>query len=379
MRQSVSRLLPIIALFCLAALSGCEQSEPQTVAKAEEKPVPVTVYRIEKRELGTSTAFTGRIEAADKVELRARVDGFLEKRLFSEGADVKKGDLLFVIEKAPYLAAVSEAKGAIESAQATLTRTEQEYQRQLSLTKSNVSAQARLEDAIAARDQARGSLAQLKARLERAELDLSYTDIFAPIDGRIGRSQLSVGNFVGPASGTLAMIVSQDPIYVTFSVTQREVLAFCGKEERKACREEDAVIRLRLADGSIYDQPGRIDFVDVTVNQGTDAVRLRARFPNPARLLVDGQLVSALLQSATPQMALTIPQAAIQVDQSGTFALAVNSENKIEIRRLELGPADGTSYAVTSGLAEGDLVVTEGVQKVRPGQLVDPAQASPGA
>lgn len=379
MHLCVSRCLPIIALLGLTALAGCEQSEPQAAAKVEERPVPVTVYKVEKKELGTSVAFTGRIEAADKVELRARVDGFLEKRLFAEGADVKKGDLLFVIEKAPYAAAVSEAKGAIESAQATLTRTEQEYQRQLSLTKSNVSAQARLEDAIAARDQARGSLAQLKARLERAELDLSYTDIFAPIDGRIGRSQLSVGNFVGPASGTLATIVSQDPIYVTFSVTQREVLALCGKETREKCRNDDAIVRLRLADGSIYDEPGKIDFVDVTVNQGTDAVRVRASFPNPARLLVDGQLVNALVQSATPQLALTIPQSAIQVDQSGTFTLAVNGENKIEIRRLELGPADGASYAVTSGLAEGDLVVTEGVQKVRPGQLVDPAQASPGA
>ncbi|MCU0789453.1 MAG: efflux RND transporter periplasmic adaptor subunit, partial [Nitratireductor sp.] len=362
MRFRILRLLALLVL--LGLLQACDQSSPQEAAKVEEKPVPVTVYRIEPRELGASIAFTGRIEATDKVELRARVDGFLEKRLFTEGSDVRKGDLLFVIEKAPYETAVSEVRGAIESAEATLLRTEQEYERQLSLTKSNVSAQARLEDAVAARDQARGNLAQLKARLERATLELGYTDIVAPIDGRIGQSRLSVGNFVGPSSGALATIVSQDPIYVSFSVTQREILAFCRKENRLNCRSEEAVVRLRLADGSIYDHPGTIDFIDVTVNQGTDAVKVRARFPNPERLLVDGQLVSALLHAAKPQMALMIPQAAIQVDQSGTFALAVNKENRIEVRRLELGQADGASYAVRSGLAEGDLVVTEGVQKV---------------
>jgi membrane fusion protein (multidrug efflux system) len=373
-------LLPgvLIALLATALLAGCEDASQAQAPAAPPPPVPVTVFKVVPRELGTAIGFTGRVEATDKVELRARVDGFLEERLFEEGSDVKKGDLLFAIEKAPYQAAVDEVKGAIESAEAAVTRAQQEYERQLSLTKSNVSAQTRLEDAIAARDQSRGNLAQLKAKLERAQLELGYTDIVAPIDGRIGRSQLSVGNFVGPGSGVLSTIVSQDPIHVTFSVTQREILTLCPKAERSRCSGE-AVVRLRLADESFYEHTGKIDFVDVTVSQGTDAVRVRATFPNPDRLLVDGSLVSAVVQAAKPQMMLVIPQAAIQVDQSGTFVLAVTADNKIEVRRVELGPADGSNYAVTRGLMEGDLVVTEGVQKVRPGQVVDPSPAAPGA
>jgi membrane fusion protein, multidrug efflux system len=372
------RLLSAFALIALLLPAGCEDGSQAQAPAAPPPPTPVTVFKVVPRELGTAIAFTGRVEATDKVELRARVDGFLEQRLFEEGSDVKKGDLLFAIEKAPYQAAVDEVKGAIESAEAAVTRTALEYDRQLSLTKSNVSAQSRLEDAIAARDQARGNLAQLKAKLERAQLELGYTDILAPIDGRIGRSQLSVGNFVGPGSGVLSTIVSQDPIHVTFSVTQREILTLCPKAERARC-SSGAVVRLRLADDSFYEHTGKIDFVDVTVNQGTDAVRVRATFPNPDRLLVDGQLVSAVVQSAKPQMMLVIPQAAIQVDQSGTYVLAVTADNKIEVRRVELGPAEGSSYAVAKGLAEGDLVLTEGVQKVRPGQVVEPSPAAPGA
>jgi membrane fusion protein (multidrug efflux system) len=378
MPKVLKRFGAIVALLSTAVLAGCEPASQATAQQEALPPPAVTVFKVVPKELGTSIAFTARVEAMDKVELRARVDGFLEQRLFQEGSNVKKGDLLFVIEKAPYLAAVADAQGALQSAQAALTRAGQEYERQLSLTKSNVSAQTRLEDAISSRDQASGNLAQLKAKLERAQLELGYTDIYAPIDGRIGRSLLSVGNFVGPSSGVLSTIVSQDPVHVSFSVTQREILNLCRKDGKSNC-SSDTVVRLRLADDSFYTHTGKIDFVDVTVNQGTDAVRVRATFPNPERALADGQLVSAIVQSAKPQMQLVIPQAAIQVDQSGTFVLAVTSDNKIEVRRVELGTADGSGYAVTKGLVEGDLVLTEGVQKVRPGQVVQPSPAAPGA
>jgi membrane fusion protein, multidrug efflux system len=370
-------LRTVVPAAAFLALAACEDTG-QGAAVAEAPAPAVTVVKIGEQDMVQSVAFTGRIEAVDKVEVRARVDGFLDQRLFAEGKEVKKGDLLFVIEKAPYEAAVSEAEGALESAKAALARANVEFDRQQSLAKSNVSAQARLDDAVAARDQARGNLAQLEAKLERAMLELGYTDILSPISGRIGKSEFSVGSLVGPASGPLATIVSQDPIYVTFSVTQREILALCRDEARGVCRGE-AVVKLQLADGSLYPADGQINFVDVVVNQGTDAVGVRATFPNPKQSLVDGQLVTAIVQSAAPELALMIPQAAIQVDQIGPFALVVNAESKIEVRRIELGAANGTNYVVRNGLAAGDMVVTEGVQKVRPGQVVRATEAVSGA
>jgi membrane fusion protein, multidrug efflux system len=372
-RQAVRYVLPAAVTLLLTA---CEQAA-QTGAAPAAPPPAVTVVTIGEQDMVESVAFTGRVEAVEKVEIRARVDGFLEQRLFGEGKEVKKGDLLFVIEKAPYEAAVSEAEGALESAKAALARANVEFDRQQSLAKSNVSAQARLDDAVAARDQAKGNLAQLEAKLERARLELGYTDIVSPIDGRIGKSEFSVGSLVGPASGPLATIVSQDPIYVTFSVTQREILAVCREEARGVCRGE-AVVKVQLADGSFYPANGQISFVDVVVNQGTDAVGVRATFPNPKQALVDGQLVTAVVQSANPELALMIPQTAIQVDQIGPFALVVNAENKIEVKRIELGAASGTNYVVSKGLAAGDRVVTEGVQKVRPGQQVQASEAVSG-
>lgn len=372
-RQAVRYILPAAVSLLLTA---CEQAAETGAAPAAPPPA-VTVVTIGEQDIAQSFAFTGRVEAVEKVEIRARVDGFLEQRLFGEGKEVKKGDLLFVIEKAPYEAAVSEAVGALESAKAALARANVEFERQQSLAKSNVSAQARLDDAVAARDQAKGNLAQLEAKLERARLELGYTDIVSPIDGRIGKSEFSVGSLVGPASGPLATIVSQDPIYVTFSVTQREILAVCREEARGVCRGE-AVVKVQLADGSFYPANGQISFVDVVVNQGTDAVGIRATFPNPKQALVDGQLVTAVVQSENPELALMIPQAAIQVDQIGPFALVVNAESKIEVKRIELGPASGANYAVSKGLAAGDRVVTEGVQKVRPGQQVQASEAVSG-
>ena len=207
------------ALTALLGLAGCD-SPPEQAAQAPAAPPPaVSVVKVEVQDLRPSVSFTGRVTALDRVDLRARIDGFLEQRNFTEGQDVKSGDLLFVIEKAPYEARVSSARGAVETAQARLQRTEIEYERQATLVKKDVAARSKLDDATAARDEARGDLNRLKAELQQAELQLSYTDIRAPISGRIGRSLISPGNFVSPSSGTLATIVSQDPIDVVFPIS----------------------------------------------------------------------------------------------------------------------------------------------------------------
>lgn len=366
------------ALTALLGLAGCD-SPPEQVAQAPAAPPPaVSVVKVEVQDLRPSVSFTGRVTALDRVDLRARIDGFLEQRNFTEGQDVKSGDLLFVIEKAPYEARVASARGAVETAQARLDRTEIEYERQATLVKKDVAARSKLDDATAARDEARGDLNRLKAELQQAELQLSYTDIRAPISGRIGRSLISPGNFVSPSSGTLATIVSQDPIDVVFPISQREILKF-REESGSAGKAEDLAVYLRFGKGDRYSHPGRINFMDVSVNAGTDTVEVRASFPNPERLLVDGQLVTAVVETNTPQLSLVVPQVAIQIDQAGTFVLVVNSQDKIEVRRVEPGILDGTVVVIKKGLDEGDLVVTEGVQKVRPGQVVQATVITPEA
>jgi membrane fusion protein (multidrug efflux system) len=357
--------------FALAGCGDSKQANPQAAAP----PPAVTVIKVATTDVKPTASFTGRIEAIFKVDLRARVDGFLEKRLFREGADVKEGDLLLVIEKGLYQSAVDQAKAAIVTAEATLKLADIEVGRQTELFSRNVGAQARVDEVTAKQGEARGNVLAQKAALEKAQLQLSYTDIAAPIAGRIGRANVSVGNFVGPNSGTLATIVSQDPIYVNFPVSQREILAV--RKEQGAVKPAEYVIYLQLADGSRYASPGQLNFMDVTVNQGTDTVQVRATFPNPNRILVDGQIVNVIVELGKGESTVQIPQHAFQLDQSGAFVLVVDKDNKIQIRRIQLGEFVGMNVNVAKGLNAGETIVTEGIQRVRPGQVVQPNEAKP--
>jgi membrane fusion protein (multidrug efflux system) len=350
-----------------------------SAAAAQQTAPAVTVAVVEQRDVTPSSSFTGRIEAIDKVDLRARVEGFLEQRLFTEGQEVKTGDLLYVIEKAPYLAEIENVEASIARAQSTLDLAEIERRRQGELVKKQATAQARLDEATGRSGEARADLRRQQANLTTAELNLGYTDIKAPIAGRIGRSNFSVGDFVGPSSDTLATIVSQDPMYVTFPVTQRQLLAVRKDAAAGSTDPQNIAVKVALADGSLYGETGRLNFVDVQVNQGTDTVQVRATLPNPQGVLVDGQLVTVVVETAKPQAALVIPQQAVQIDQAGRFVLKVDAENKVQVQRITVGTERDGYYVVTNGLALGERVIVEGLQKVRPGMVVDAAEAPAAA
>jgi membrane fusion protein (multidrug efflux system) len=370
---STSRLVTLLCAGLI--LSGCGDSKPPEPQAA----AAVTVVQVVEQDIRPSTSFTGRVQAKDKVDLRARVDGFLERRLFTEGADVKQGDLLFVIEKGLYQAAVDEAHAALEKAEATLQLAEVELARQKELYEKNVGSKAAFDQATAKHGEARGSVLGQKASLERAKLQLGYTDISAPIEGRIGRASVSIGNFVGPSNSALATIVTQDPIYVSFPVTQRQILDIRKAQAEAGSSAPETVIYVQLADGSRYAQAGKVNFLDVTVSQGTDTVQVRAIFPNPNRVLVDGQLVSVIAQGGKPEHALLIPQQALQIDQTGGFVLVVDQDSKVQVRRVETGPAVGARIVINKGLKSRERVVTGGIQRVKPGQVVQVTEEKPEA
>lgn len=350
-------------------LAACG-SEAQKAAPAP--PPTVVVEKASLKDLTAASEFTGRIEAIDKVQVRARVQGFIKSRAFEEGADVAKGDLLFEIEPDSYAISVTQSEAALANAKAALTLAQQTFDRTEDLAERNVSSQASLDTARSQLAQALANVQAQEAALQTAQLNLSYTKITSAIGGRAGRATYSVGNFVGPDSGELVVVVAQDPMYVSFPVPQRVLLAV-----RKAGEGPDSVtVQLRLADGTLYDQVGQIQFVGVQASSSTDSVLVRATIPNPQQLLVDQQLVRVRVVNKKPEQKLVVSQAALVLDQRGAYVLAVDDQDKVAIKRVETGEQHGPLIVMTSGLNEGDRVIISGHQKVQPGSTVQPTEAN---
>jgi membrane fusion protein (multidrug efflux system) len=332
-----------------------------------------------RKDVTPSTSFTGRVEAIDRVELRARVEGYLETRQFQEGGEVTEGQLLFTIEKATYVAEVAQQRATVSRAEATVRLAKIELDRQSELLRRQVAPQAKVDEALAKYGEAQADLQRQQAMLQQTEINLKYTEVYSPIAGQIGRSRFSIGNYVTPSSGTLATVVSRDPIYATFPVTQRELLAMRKAATESGVDPRAGTIRLRLADGTFYDQSGTVDFVDIQVSQETDSVTVRAKLPNPKRALIDGQLVTIVVETSVPRSALLVPQQALQFDQTGYFVLIVDPESRVKVRPVGIGAGPDGQVEITTGLQEGDRVITAGIQKVRPDQQVQIAEAASGA
>ena len=357
-------------LLCGVPLAACDQAAEAPAATVSTPPPAVTVITLQSTEFTPGFNFNGRVVAVNKVEVRARVTGFLEQRLFQEGADVAAGDLLFVLEEKQYQATVEQQRAEVVSAEANKIDTAAQLQRGEELVKNGNIPKSEVDLRRAADLMAAASIQEAQAKLRQAQINLRYTGIHAPIAGRIGRADFSVGSFVGPDSGVLATIVSQDPIYVTFPVSQQELLVH-------RARSGEPVVRITLPDGTSYEHAGKLNFEGVRTDPGTDTLTIRAELPNPDRVLIDGQFLGVRVERGAPKQVLAVPQVAVQVNQAGPFVLVVGDDDTAAARPVRLGALEGLQVVVEDGLSEGERVIVGGIQKVRPGMAVAVGEAEP--
>ncbi|MBB6306875.1 efflux RND transporter periplasmic adaptor subunit [Xanthobacter tagetidis] len=367
--------LTAFAATALAALAaaGALPARAADPAPAAPPAIPVSVAQAQLKPVRAALEFVGRVEAPERVEIRARVKGMLEAVLFKEGETVKEGAPLYRIEKPLFQADVENAQGEVERAKAALELAKIQRERAEELLAKNAGTVVARDQAIAAEASAKGQLLTAEAHLKTAQINLGYTDIVSPIAGKIGRTAFTKGHIVGPESGVLATVVSENPMYVTFPVSQRDYLE-AQKEEGKVDLT-NVEVRVKFSDGSVYPEVGRINFVDVSVSRTTDTVIMRADVPNPKGALIDGQLVRVELSSSKPDEKIVIPQAALIADQGGVYVFVVQ-DGKAVTRRIKPGGSVGANIVVEEGLKVGDQVVVDGFEQLRPGAAV---RATPAA
>lgn len=364
----------------LTILAGAEvQAQP-----TPQGPPAVGVLQPVRRPVTESSEFLGRVEAINRVNVVARVTAFIEKRIFQEGAEVSVGDPLYSLERGPFQADLATKQAQVAQLQASLDLAKLTTERQRILLTGPAGQQSNYDSALANERSLGAQVQAAEAQVKLSQINLDYTDIRSPIDGRIGRTAVTDGNVVSPSSGVLTTIVSQDPMYVTFPVSVREAIDLRDRYAN-AGGFGAVVIRIKQPNGKLYNQTGKLDFVENTIAANTDTILLRGTIPNPklfdtsntngsVRELVDGEFVSVLLESVQPVQVLAVPRSAVLSDQQGEYVFVVGPDNKAERRGVQLGQSTSTVAAVMSGLSETDKVIVEGLQRVRLGQPVAPGQ-----
>ncbi|MGS4946478.1 efflux RND transporter periplasmic adaptor subunit [Meridianimarinicoccus sp. RP-17] len=364
-------VLAFLLLPTFAAAQGTPPAAPR-----------VTVAAAVMQDVVQDASFIGRVEAVDTAAIVPRVSGFVRKIAVANGAAVQAGDLLIEVEPDQYAATVAMRRAELSSAQANLALAEVELARRRELVARAAVAQSELDVAEANAQAAEAAVQAAQAALRMAELDLGYTRITAPFDGRLGRLNVSLGELVGPNTGALVTLVREAPVFVRFSLDERQFydtvaqVAEDGEDIGTTAARLD--VTLRLPNGAEFAETGRIAFGDNRVDPATGTLAVRAEFENADRVLVDGAFVTARLAQREPVPMLTIPQAAVQRDQTGPFVLVVGSEQTVEQRHVETGRQVGTSVVVTEGLREGEAVIMEGLQRIRPGVPVEAVFAGSG-
>lgn len=347
-------------------------------------PTPVSVLEVAAEQLPIVNELPGRISATRISEVRPRVSGILEERVFEQGSFVNEGDVLYRIDSAPFEVQVKAAEAALARAQATLSSARVELQRQQQLRQRNVSAGVELERAETVVLQGEADVAMAQAQLAEAQLNLDYTQVRAPISGVIGRALVTEGALVSAGGGQhLALIQQLDPIYVDFTQSASEMFELrraLDAGELVATAPDEATVQLFFDDGSAYEHRGTLLFSEAAVDETTGQVTLRAEFPNPDGMLLPGLYVRVRIEQAVNQHAIAIPQKAVLRDGRGNAQVYVlAAENKVDLRPIQLGAPIEDRWLVRSGLKPNDVVVVEGAQKLYPGATVAPEPVSPAA
>ncbi|PSL17294.1 efflux RND transporter periplasmic adaptor subunit [Shimia abyssi] len=342
----------------------------------EEAPAPkVSVAAAYTQELIDQVSYIGRGEAIDKVDIVARVSGYLEEIHVNDGDVVKMGDVLFQIEPDTYEANLAARQADLAQAEASLNLTEVELERKTELFERDVGTEADRDVAFANNQVAIANVKIAKAAIDLAQLDVDYTTVHAPFEGRVGRSSVSVGELVGPNTQPLINLVRIAPIYVEFSVTERQLInvmkEFQASVSELAHNPQAPEVHVILPNGDELDEIGKIVFADNRIDPTTGTLTIRAQFPNERGMIVDGSFLTVRIEATQPSEVLMIPQAAVQRDQRGEFVLVVGQQGTVEQRYITTGRQVETAIEVVDGMREGEAVIVEGLQRVRPGVTVD--------
>jgi membrane fusion protein, multidrug efflux system len=367
-----------LALLPALMLLACGGSSDQPPAPP---PPEVSVVTVSAAPVTNIIELPGRVQAVRTAEVRARVDGIVQRRLYEEGTDVRAGTPLFQIDPRPLRAALDAAQAALRRAQAEQTNARRDVERFRPLVARNAISEQEFDAAVARAAQAEADVGSARAQVEQAQLNLGYATVTAPIAGRAGRAQVTEGALVSAAQGTLMATVEQlDPMYVNFSQSSTEVLRIRRDIQSGRLRMGgvgQTRVTLILEDGSIYERSGVLDFLDQSVDPSTGTVSLRAEFPNPRRILLPGEFVRARIEAGVRPDGILVPQRAVQLTADGANVMVVDAKGIATPRPVKVGELRGSQWDIRSGLKPGDRVITDGLQKVQPGSPVRVAGAAP--
>ena len=377
-------------LFISLLLAGCGKGAGNAAPQASAPPPPeVGVITVATGDVGLVTELPGRLEPSRVAQVRARAAGIVQQRLFREGSDVKAGQVLYRIESGSLAAANSSSQAAVARAQATLAQASALAQRYRPLVEANAISKQEYANAVAAEKQAEADVAAARAALRNSEINLGYATVTSPISGRIGRSLVTEGALVGQGETTPLAVVQQiDPLYVNFTQPVGEVMNLRRALEQgrlKRAGAEGAQVRVILEDGTEHAQPGRLLFADLTVDQATGQVSLRAEVPNPRAMLLPGMYVRVRLEQAKASNAMLLPQQAVTRSPQGDTVMVVDAKGQVSPRTIKVGGSQDGKWVVLEGLQPGEQVMVDGFQKLRPGAPVKPvpwgapAAAAPAA
>ena len=358
----------------ILALSACKEDRNQN-QNAVQVPV-VGAVRVEPQNVPLSFEFSARAQGSKETEVRARVGGILLKRNYVEGSAVKEGDVLFEIDPDQYQVALDRAVANMAQVEANLKNAETDWQRKDKLAKDRIVSEKALDEARAALDSYKAAYLQAKAEVNAAQLNLDYTKVTAPISGITSMETQSEGSLI-TANGELTTITQLDPIYVIFSASENEILSLTNMVDRGLIKnpynKSEIFARVQFSDGTTYNQDGKINFINPSIDETTGTIKLRAVFPNPEQRLRPGQFLRLVMEGLTRINALLVPQEAVMQSGAGSYVYRVNDEGKVESVQIRTGliAPDG-SWIIDEGLNPGDVIVTGGLMKIRPGMAVQP-------